>query len=154
MQPTEPLALNHSWPATERDQRFASGIVYDEPPGSILSLDHAQRRAIGTIGTWECNLIDDTLTWSDAVYDLFGLPRRMGLCRAEPLALYRGSSRAAMERLRRHAIRHRRGFTLDAEIGTAAGERRWMRLIAAPIAVGGKVVRLHGLKQDVTRLYR
>lgn len=151
MQPTEPLALNHSWLATERDQRFTRGVVYDEPPGSVLSLDHAHRRAIGT---WECNLTDDTLTWSDAVYDLFGLPRRMGLHRAETLALYRESSRAAMERLRRHAIRHCRGFTLDAEIGTAAGERRWMPLIAAPISVGGKVVRLHGLKQDVTRLYR
>jgi hypothetical protein len=51
-----------------------------------------------------------------------------------------------MERLRAHAIRHHCGFTLDAEIRTAVGERRWMRLIAAPICKGERVVSLHGLK--------
>jgi hypothetical protein len=51
-----------------------------------------------------------------------------------------------MERLRAYAIRHRRGFTLDAELQPAAGGRRWMRLIAAPACEGDRVVRLHGLK--------
>jgi hypothetical protein len=36
---------------------------------------------------------------------------------------------------------------LDAEILPAVGgQRRWMRLIAAPICNGNRVVRLHGLK--------
>jgi hypothetical protein len=51
-----------------------------------------------------------------------------------------------MERLRAYAIRHARGFTLDAEIQPVVGPRRWMRLIAAPEQVGGKVTRLHGIK--------
>jgi hypothetical protein len=51
-----------------------------------------------------------------------------------------------MERLRAHAIKHRRGFTLDAEIRPAVGGTRWMRLIAAPACIGDEAVRLHGLK--------
>ena len=51
-----------------------------------------------------------------------------------------------MERLRADAIRYKRGFTLDAEIQPATGERRWMRLIAAPVCEGDRAVRLHGLK--------
>jgi hypothetical protein len=51
-----------------------------------------------------------------------------------------------MERLRSYAIKHKRGFTLDAEIRPAVGGRRWMRLIAAPIYVRDRPARLHGLK--------
>ncbi len=54
-----------------------------------------------------------------------------------------------MERLRAYAIKHRRGFTLDAEIRPDRGDRRWMRLLAAPVCEGGRVVRLHGLKQII-----
>ena len=73
--------------------------------------------------------------------------------RPEAVALYSERSRATMERLRAYAIRHRRGFTLDAEILTAQGGRRWMRLIAAPICESERVVRLHGLKRDVSHEY-
>ena len=67
--------------------------------------------------------------------------------RDEAIGFYAEHSRAAMERLRSHAIRHRRGFTIDAEILPATGgASRWMRLIAAPICDVEKVVRLHGLK--------
>ena len=54
---------------------------------------------------------------------------------------------AIMERLRAYAIKHRRGFTLDAQIRPAVGGKyRWMRLIAAPVCSGERVARLHGLK--------
>jgi PAS domain-containing protein len=86
------------------------------------------------------------LIWSGGVYDIFGLPRDASVSRDESVALYAEDSRAAMERLRAHAIKHRRGFTLDAEIRPANGASRWMRLIAAPVCEGGRVVRLHGLK--------
>ena len=56
------------------------------------------------------------------------------------------SSRAAMDRLRAFSIKHKRGFTLDVEIRPASGERRWMRLITAPICIDNQVVRLHGIK--------
>lgn len=31
--------------------------------------------APAAIGAWECHLADDSLSWTDGVYDLFGLPR-------------------------------------------------------------------------------
>jgi hypothetical protein len=58
-----------------------------------------------------------------------------------------------MEGLRAYAIKHRRGFTLDAEIMPVNGRPKWMRLIAAPVCVGRQVVRLHGIKQDVSAAY-
>ena len=99
------------------------------------------------LGQWECDLTDDDrLSWSDEVYDIFGIPRGVAVARHEAVALYTEGSRAAMEKLRAYAIRHRRGFTLDVEIKPARALRRWMRLIAAPVCAGDDVVRLQGLK--------
>jgi hypothetical protein len=51
-----------------------------------------------------------------------------------------------VERLRAHAIRHSRGFTIDVQIDPVVGAPRSMRLIAAPLCQGEDVVGLHGLK--------
>ncbi|GAA3247691.1 hypothetical protein [Sphingomonas yabuuchiae] len=69
------------------------------------------------------------------------------------LALYRSESLSAVERLRAYAIRHRRGFTIDAQI-QAPGGSRWMRIVGAPQCRGKHVVALHGLKFDVSGEYR
>lgn len=149
-----PSPLTHSWPLFEQHQRFDLGCLLDEPGEAPTAA--MRRPALLTargIGLWECDLRDNALTWTAGVFDLFGLPRDAVLARDEIVALYAESSRAAMERLRAHAIKHRRGFTLDAEIVPATGPRKWMRLIAAPVGVGRQAVRLHGIKQDVSALY-
>ncbi|WP_245798584.1 hypothetical protein [Sphingopyxis flava] len=98
------------------------------------------------VGVWHCDLRGNRLTWSPTVYDLFGIPLGAKVSREDAVALYCEGSRAAMERLRAHAIEHRRGFTLDVEIGPARAQTRWIRLIAAPECDGETVVGLHGFK--------
>lgn len=148
MKPVEPLQLNHSWSLFDREQHFNLGRIHNcsplgEPYSSPLDLDTLTRHGVGQ---WQCDLAEDTLAWSDGVYDIFGLPHGAALSRPEIVALYCEESRAAMERLRAYAIKHRRGFTLDAEIKTVNGRRRWMRLIAAPVYENGQAVRIEGLK--------
>jgi PAS domain-containing protein len=153
--PTEPLPLHHSWPLIGDGCRFDLGRLIDiEGTGEVdPQRDTDLLRSLG-IGRWQCDLADNSLTWSPEVHDLFGFPRGAVVSRAESVARYGELSRAAMERLRAYAIRHRRGFTLDAEIFTPQGERRWMRLVAGPVSVGGRVVALRGLKWDVSAQYR
>ncbi|MBB5686218.1 hypothetical protein [Sphingobium boeckii] len=143
------MELNHSWPLLlAADQRFDLGCLYDGDP-SGHDIDEPTLAARG-IGLWECDLSNNALTWSAEVYDVFGLPRGAAISRAETVALYLEHSRAAMERLRAYAIKHRRGFTLDVNIRPPAGQRRWVRLMAAPIFDGGRVVRLRGLKRVIS----
>jgi len=150
----DPSPLTHSWPLFERDRRFDLGCLFDVPisDDSASLADHDLLARLG-VGDWQCDLADNRLTWSTGVYDLFGLPRDSVVARRESVALYAEPSRAAMERLRSYAIRHRRGFTLDAEITPANGGRRWMRIVAAPLSIGGRAVRLQGFKRDVTSDY-
>jgi len=138
----------------EQHQRFDLGCLLDGPSEALVApARHPELLAAHGIGLWECTLSDNALSWTDGVFDLFGLPRGAAIERDEIAALYAEPSRSAMERLRAYAIKHRRGFTLDAEIMPVTGPVKWMRLIAAPVCVGRQVVRLHGIKQDVSAAY-
>ena len=149
LKPGKPLVLEHSWPLFEQARHFELGYILNS-----AATDAVVPLSVGWIGphhagVWECDLDDNSLVWSGGIYDLFGLPRGASVSRDEAVALYAEESRARMERLRAYAIKHRRGFTLDAEIRPASGQVRWMRLIAAPVCEGDRVVHLHGLKLAV-----
>ncbi len=102
------------------------------------------------MGAWECDLKTEALTWTDGVYDIFGLPRGSAVRRGATLELYQKESRRQMERLRAEAIRNRAGFSLDAQIWTRCGDKRWMRLTAQVACEQGRPVRIFGAKQDIT----
>ena len=147
MKPIEPLSLRRYWPVYDRQHRFVLGRILDSADPALGKPDSEQDPGQDAIGRWECDLARNRLTWSDQVYDIFGLPRGDRVSRDEAVSLYCEHSRAVMEGLRAYAIRQKQGFVLDAEIRPGHGKRRWMRLIAVPECENGAVVRLRGLKQ-------
>ncbi|HDZ73935.1 MAG TPA: diguanylate cyclase [Aurantimonas coralicida] len=107
--------------------------------------------AAARIGVWECNLDDQTLVWTDVVYDIFELPRGSALDRTEILECYPQGSRKTLEMLRCRALEERSGFSLDAEITTMKGRLRWIRITATvECDDDGVAVRIFGMKQDIT----
>ena len=140
------LALQSSWPLSEQGRKFELGRILDSVVVDQLVPDQVGEVGPHHAGCWECNLSDNSLIWSGAVYDLFGFARGSTISRDHAAGLYCEDSRVKMENLRRHAIDHLRGFTIDVQIQPAFAERRWMRLVAAPVCVDGRAVRLHGLK--------
>jgi PAS domain-containing protein len=142
----DPIALEHSWPLWDQPRHFELGLVLNCAVTDIIPPNKTGALNLHHAGCWQCDLSDNSLTWSGGVFDIFGLPRDIEISRDESVAFYREESRAKMENLRAHSIKHRRGFTLDVEIQAAVGENRWMRLIAMPICVAGRPVSLHGLK--------
>jgi PAS domain S-box-containing protein len=106
---------------------------------------------LARIGVWECDLATGTLTWTDGVYDLFGLPRGSAVNRPDILAMYDEESRHRMEQLRAEAVRDGTSFALDIRIRTARGDMRWLRLAAdVEKDASGRPVRIFGTKQDIT----
>jgi len=138
--------LPGSWPLFEQSRQFELGYVLSSVVTDLIDPTEVGGLNLHHVGCWECNLSDNSLIWSGGVYDLFGLPRGATVTRDEAVSFYSEASRASMEQLRRHAIRYRRGFTLDVAIRPATGGERNMRLITAPVCEGNRVVRLHGLK--------
>src|SRR6201995_2693736 len=125
-----------------------------DPAGTALSnefrvrlYDQALNRA--RIGAWECELETERLTWTPGVYDIFGYPMGNPLRRASMVDLYLDESRRNMELARAEVIRSGRAVTLDTEIRTWRGERRWMRLSINTAGGGGPPARIFGSKQDI-----
>lgn len=119
------------------------------------SLAHSQKifdrsSAVARIGVWECDLADEALKWTDVVYDIFDLPRGSAIDRKQTLQCYTERSVADLHARRSKAIEERTGFELDAEIVTAKGNRRWIRITATVESEDGAAVRIFGMKQDIT----
>jgi diguanylate cyclase (GGDEF)-like protein/PAS domain S-box-containing protein len=108
------------------------------------ALNHAR------IGAWECELETERLTWTAGVHDIFGYPIGNPLRRASIVDLYIDESRRNMELARAAVIRSGRAVTLDTEIRTWRGERRWMRLSINTVGNNGRPRRIFGAKQDIT----
>lgn len=138
--------MHHSWPLWEAPRKFDLGSILNSAITDALEPSKIGELGAYHAGLWECDLADNSLVWSGGVYDIFGLPRGIPITRHEAVSLYCEDSRAAMERLRSHAIKHRRGFTIDVQIRVWGSLDRWMRLIATPLCEGGRVTRLQGLK--------
>ena len=138
--------VQQAWPLHEKERHFDLGYLLSCAVTDVLAPQAIGQLGVSHAGCWECNLADDSLFWSGGVYDIFGVPRGAVIARTDAVRFYAEHSRAALERLRSHAIRHRCGFTLDAEICPPSGDRRWMRLVAVPLCENDQPVRLHGLK--------
>lgn len=106
--------------------------------------------ATARIGIWRCSLPDGQLTWTQGVYDLFELPRGMPIDRQMTLGMYTPDSARQMQELRAEAIATLGDFNFDAEIITAKGNRRWMRITATVDGVDGKARSIFGMKQNIT----
>ena len=131
-------------------------LLFTEPPGrfalgQFLPLSTAEEvdeiRNEGRTGWWECDIQDDNkLTWSDEVYDLFGIARATPVEREQAVLRYREHSRGVLERVRRYAIDRSEPFVLDAEIDTQSEASSWIRIVAVPVVEGDRVTALRGLK--------
>lgn len=108
-----------------------------------------EQAMLGPGGAWSCDLSTEVLTWTDGVYDLFGLARGSKLRRSDALDVYQSQSRSEMEQRRALAVRTGTGFSLDCQLRTA-GQSRWMRLRVGVNYDQGRPVRIFGSKQDIT----
>ncbi len=100
--------------------------------------------------SWQCDLTDNSLTWTDGVYDLFGLPRGSMPDRAATVEMYLPESRAELDRLRSAAIAELGSFTFEAQICRTDGAFRWIRITADVVCENGQARYLYGTKVDVT----
>ena len=137
--------LLHEYFYREPAGRFALGHILVP---ATLDGDFEEYLEGDKVGHWQCDLANDNaLTWSERVYEIFGISPGYPIEREEAVARYREHSRGVLERLRTYAIGHGFGFILDAEIHPRDAEYKWIRLLAAPIVEDGRVVGLHGLKR-------
>ncbi len=121
----------------------------DAVTSASAALSLYEHATLGQGGLWSCDLRTEILTWTDGVYDLFGLARGSKLRRSDALDVYQSQSRSELEQRRAAAIRSGAGFSLDCQL-KMGGKSRWMRLRVGVEHDQGRPIRIFGSKQDIT----
>jgi len=111
-------------------------------------LDKSNRLA--RIGSWEIDVVNNTVFWSDITKQIHGVPDDFIPDVETAIGLYKeGSSREAITKAINAALEKGTPFDLEVQIVTPANIDRWVRAIGEAEMVNGKFVRVYGSFQDI-----
>ena len=107
---------------------------------------------IGNVGSWELDLVDGTLSWSEQMYRITGQdPQRFPLERESWLGLVQPDDRPRLLATIEDAVAGRRAYTIDHPIQLPDGSLRYVHERAEVVRdAEGRPVRLVGTMQDIT----
>ena len=104
-----------------------------------------------SIGWWEVDLVDGSLTWSDEVHRIHGVPVDESVDLEEAIEFYHPDDRETIGTAFDRLIEDGESYDLELRIATASDRTRWVRVIGDPqFDDAGDVVGALGLFQDIT----
>ncbi len=103
------------------------------------------------VGGWEFDVTRMAGSWTDETARIHDLDPSDAVTVAQGLSFYDEPSRVALELAIKVAIEHAEPYDLELEMTTAKGVRKWIRTIGQPVVENGKVVRLEGAIQDISK---
>jgi PAS domain S-box-containing protein len=116
----------------------------------------AEAQALAHVGSWDWDLVNDRLTWSDEQYRIFGLEPR-----ADPggvpatLQYIHPEDHAKLQQLAAQALADYKPYSCDFRVLLPDGGERVVKAHArAEVNASGQVTRMHGTVQDVTERRR
>lgn len=136
----------------------AVGIHLDVDDQKRREADLERTRALiertqgsASIGWWEVDLADGSLTWSDEVYRIHGVPVGEPIELEEAIDFYHPDDRAIIETAFDRLTEEGEPYDLELRIVTPSGRTRWVRAIGDPrLDDTGDVVGALGLFQEIT----
>jgi PAS domain S-box-containing protein len=112
----------------------------------------ARAQHLAHLGNWELDLTRETLSWSDSVYEIYGVNRSD--FRPTPhnaLQFIPEEERGLLTRAYEEAAEHNRIASVEHSIVLANGSTRMVHEILEPeFDSSGRLIRLHGSVQDIT----
>lgn len=107
--------------------------------------------AVARIGGWEFDVKTGKGTWTDEIAKIHDLDPDAETNVEIGLSFYSGESRIIIEKAIREAIESGKSYDLELEITSAKGVHKWVNTIGRPVIKNGKVIKLHGSLQDITK---
>jgi PAS domain S-box-containing protein len=108
-----------------------------------------------SIGWWEVDLVDESLTWSDEVYRIHGVPTDESVELEDGIQFYHPDDRDIIKDAFERLTEEGESYDLELRIVTATERTRWVRAVGDPqFDDAGEVVGALGLFQDITERKR
>ncbi|SDI43941.1 PAS domain-containing sensor histidine kinase [Winogradskyella thalassocola] len=106
---------------------------------------------VARIGTWEIDLIKNTIFWSKVVFEIHEVPSDFTPNLEIGINFYKeGKSRKIIEKAINDAEVQGVSFDLELELVTFKGNNIWVRTTGQAEIVDGKCIRIYGVFQDIT----
>jgi PAS domain S-box-containing protein len=112
-------------------------------------LDHTGRLA--HVGGWQIDLTTMRCTLTDEMARIHGLQPGPQIGNADILASLDTADRVRLEQAQQAAMTQAQPYELELCLSHAEGERRWVHAVGLPVLEAGRVVRLEGASQDITK---
>ncbi|MDQ0327425.1 diguanylate cyclase (GGDEF)-like protein [Rhodopseudomonas julia] len=114
----------------------------------------AQATRLTKVGSWKLDVRNDSLTWSEEMYRIFELDRRVNPTREFFKQTLSSASDADAQQAVTALVQEGKRFDHEVEITTAKGHRRWIRCLAEAEWSDGRVAHVIGSVQDVTEQHQ
>lgn len=106
---------------------------------------------IGRIGGWEIDVENNTVKWTSEVYKIHEIEPDSDISIPKALEYYTPDSKKLIEEALDNAVKNAKPYDLELEIITPNGTRKWIRISGRPTVKDGKVVKITGSFQDITK---
>lgn len=105
---------------------------------------------LAKVGGWEFDAQTFQGTWTEEVAHIHDLDPALPTDVERSLSFYVPASRQRIEKAIEKALAEGEPYDLELEMISAAGNRKWVHTKGFPESRAGRVVRMHGIIQDIT----
>lgn len=110
----------------------------------------AETLRIARVGSWEADLINEVITWSDVVKQIYEVPEDFEPSfQTSANFIIEGEHRDRFMALVQQAILTGELFDIEVMIHTWYGDEKWIRITGKPDLVEGVCTRVYGAVQDI-----
>ena len=106
---------------------------------------------IAKVGGWSLDLITNELYWTDGIKHIHEVELDYVPDVDTAISFYKPEAQTVIREAIAHAVKTGKSWDLEQPLVTAKGNKIWVRSQGSPITKDGKVVRLAGAAQDITR---
>ena len=106
---------------------------------------------IAKVGGWSLDLITNELYWTDGIKHIHEVELDYVPDVDTAISFYKPEAQTVIREAIVHAVKTGKSWDLEQPLVTAKGNKIWVRSQGSPITKDGKVVRLAGAAQDITR---
>ncbi|BBN82547.1 hypothetical protein PA25_25320 [Pseudoalteromonas sp. A25] len=111
--------------------------------------------SISDTGGWEYDIVAQKLTWSDEVYDIYGLPIDTPLTPEVAISFYDGEDQAHIQRVFSDALESGLPYSVELKLVAANGEKKWVKTTGKIEYNAERVpLRVYGAIEDVTKQHK
>lgn len=127
------------------------GLMMDISKEIELQVKLADAYRLSKIGTWELDLVNDKLYWSQFVKELHEVETDYKPDLESAINFYKeGWSRERISDSVEKAVKQQSSFDEELLIVTAKKNEKWIRAVGSPEIVDGQCIRIYGSTQDIT----